>query len=141
MIKISNIINPKKVLKLSNGLEITLEGVDFKSEQFIESIKFRKPSNQTEAEELGAEYVSRLLKHCIKDVKGVVVEDEKGDEKPFEVQMDTSGKAIDDYSYTVIMRVLMQLGEEITTEVNNFYNQSRLQGVKIEDSKKKQKKD
>lgn len=140
MIKISSIINPVKVLELSSGIKIHLEGVDFKSEQYIESIKFRKPANQDEAEENGSEYVARLLKHCIKKVENVVLEDLDGSEKPFEVQMDASGKAITDESYTYIMRVLMQTGDDIVGEISDFYNKSRLQGVKI-DSKKKQKKD
>ncbi len=133
-IKISNIITPEKTIELG-PVKIKLRGVDFRKEQVIESVKFQRPKTEEEASELGAEYVYRMISNCVKEVSGIIVEDENGDEKPFECEFNPNGQLTLE-SYTILMRALLYNGHDLTTEVSNFYNSSKLQGVKI-DSKKK----
>lgn len=133
-IKISKIITPEKTIKLG-PVEIKLRGVDFRKEQSIESVKFRRPKTEEEASDLGAEYVYRLIANCVKEVKGIVVEDENGTESDFVCEFDANGQ-LSLESYTILMRALLYNGHDLATEVSNFYNESKLQGVKV-DSKKK----
>lgn len=137
-IKINKIIDPEKTIKLG-PVEIKLKGVDFRKEQAIESVKYKRPKTEEEAEELGAEYVYRLISNCVKEVSGIVVEID-GKEEDFKPEFKLNGQMTLE-SYTILMRALIYNGLDLTTEAMKFYNESKMQGVKIDKKKINKKKE
>lgn len=131
-IKINKIIDPEKTIKLG-PVEIKLKGVDFRKEQAIESVKYKRVTSEEKAEELGAEYVYRLISHCVKEVKGIVVEID-GKEEDFKCEFNDNNQLTLE-SYTILMRALLYNGYDLTKDVVKFYQESKMQGVKIDKKK------
>jgi hypothetical protein len=134
--EILDLQNPEKEIKLG-PVTLVLKGVDFKTEQIIESIKYKKPADADEANVLGAEYVYRMISYTVKDIKGIKLKDpETGEISDFKPTFTSTGQ-LSLYSYDVLMRVLISNGHDIAGEVKKFYDSvTQLSGVEVENKKK-----
>jgi len=123
---LEGLIEPKEVIS-SGDIKIYLEGVDFRSEQYIEAPKVRQILNQEDAEEVGAEIASRLIRNVVKKIEGVDLKID-GKIEPFVLEFDEKGQ-ITLKSYTIFMRVLNH-APDLIIKIHEFYSKSiKLEGI------------
>ncbi len=126
--KLDSILKPEEVIEIGN-LKIYLKGVDFATEQYIESPKVRVIDNIEHAERIGAEIASRIIRNVVKKVEGVDLFVD-GLKQEFEIEFDEYNQMTIE-SYTLFMRILNQC-PEVLEAIHRFYSKSiSLEGVEI----------